>query len=508
MKINNPIIPGYNPDPSILKHGDDYFIAVSTFEWMSGVRIYHSKDLVNWDYYSDVLSDELVDFLGNPKDGSVWAPQISFYDGEFYLVYTDVKSTIRPFKDAHNYVVKAPSLKGPWSKPIYLTSSGFDPSLYHEEDQSYLLMAVWDYRKETPNKSVGISIQAYDRHNEVLVGEPKHIFPGSKLQKTEAPHIYKVDGWYYLITAEGGTGSGHAVSICRSKDVFGPYELDPMGPVMSSTSNPNWPLQNAGHGSLVQADDKQWYMAHLTTRPINGEYAIMGRETALQKVQFKDGWLRLMHDSILPEVTLDMDVVQKPKEDIVLDFSKGTSYHMQTLRTAIPSSLEKMDANGLHLTSQESIHSLFKQSLYAMRQDSFAYRASLTYSFNPKNPQQLAGLVHYINASSYMFFYKTWDEEKGLVLRQFQSENGEFTLNKLKVAVDHDTEVRFETDESGLYGQYAYKQNDTWHNFGEPIHLGFLSGGFTGTMVGVAVYDLHTLHGATASFKEFKYERI
>jgi len=153
IPIKNPILRGFNPDPSILRVHDTYYIAVSSFEWLPGVRIYQSNDLVNWKHETDVITNQ-VDLRGNPQNGSIWAPQISYSDGLFYLIYTDVKSTKRPFKDCHNYLITAPSINGPWSSPVYLNSSGFDPSLFHDNNGSkWLLNEIWDYRMTTGNKS-------------------------------------------------------------------------------------------------------------------------------------------------------------------------------------------------------------------------------------------------------------------------------------------------------------------------------------------------------------------
>lgn len=292
--IRNPVLPGFNPDPCIVRAKDTYYIAVSSFEWLPGVRVYASKDLAVWEHCTDVLTDQ-VDLRGNPKNCSIWAPQLSYHDGLFYLIYTDVKSTKRPFKDVHNYLITAPSIHGPWSEPVYLNSSGFDPSLYHDEDgRKWLLNEIWDYRIPEGNKSSGIVIQQYDPQQQKLVGKPFKLFDGTDLKKTEAPHIYKHQGYYYLITAEGGTGSGHAVTVARSRSLMGPYEVDPRNPMLTSRDNPELPLQCAGHGSLIQTPQGEWYMAHLCTRPVEGQYALLGRETALQQVYWdEEGWLRL-----------------------------------------------------------------------------------------------------------------------------------------------------------------------------------------------------------------------
>ena len=188
-KIKNPILPGFNPDPSIVKSNGRFYIAVSSFQWLPGIRVYESINLIDWTHKTDILTTQ-HDFRGNPIDCSIWAPQISYHDDKFFVVYTDVKSTVRPFKDCRNYLITSDSIDGPWSEPVYLNGSGFDPSLFHDDDgKKYLLNVIWDYRVTTGNKSDGIVLQEFDAKENRLVGDLIKIFDGTELKKTEASHI-------------------------------------------------------------------------------------------------------------------------------------------------------------------------------------------------------------------------------------------------------------------------------------------------------------------------------
>ena len=145
--IKNPILKGFNPDPSIIRVEDDYYIATSTFEWYPGVQIHHSRDLMNWQLVAQPLNRaELLDMRGNPDSCGIWAPCLSFDNGLFYLIYTDVKRHDGSFKDSHNYVTTCTKIDGNWSSPIHLNSSGFDPSLFHDGDKKWFLNLIWDYR--------------------------------------------------------------------------------------------------------------------------------------------------------------------------------------------------------------------------------------------------------------------------------------------------------------------------------------------------------------------------
>ena len=235
--IRNPILPGFNPDPSICRVGDDYYIATSTFEWFPGVQIHHSRDLVNWRLVRRPLERaSQLDMRGEPDSCGVWAPCLSYADGKFWLVYTDVKRFDGDFKDAHNYIVTAPSIEGPWSDPIYVNSSGFDPSLFHDDDgRKWFVNMIWNHRNPAGAHLkhpafFGILLQEWDPASGRLIGSAKNIFTGSPLGLVEGPHLFKRGGWYYLTTAEGGTGYDHAVTMARSRVIEGPYELHPNRP--------------------------------------------------------------------------------------------------------------------------------------------------------------------------------------------------------------------------------------------------------------------------------------
>ncbi|HXV32167.1 MAG TPA: family 43 glycosylhydrolase, partial [Sinorhizobium sp.] len=219
--IRNPILPGFNPDPSICRVGDDYYIATSTFEWYPGVQIHHSRDLVNWRLVRRPLERaSQLDMRGNPDSCGIWAPCLSYCDGLFWLVYTDVKRFDGNFKDAHNYIVTAETIEATWSDPVYVNSSGFDPSLFHDDDgRKWFLNMQWNHRTESfggaPKHPAfdGILLQEWDERTRRLVGPVKNIFAGSPLGLVEGPHLFKRNGWYYLTVAEGGTGYDHAVTM-------------------------------------------------------------------------------------------------------------------------------------------------------------------------------------------------------------------------------------------------------------------------------------------------------
>src|SRR6478672_113048 len=276
--IRNPILPGFNPDPSILLVGEDYYIATSTFEWFPGVQIHHSRDLETWRLLTRSLRRaSQLNMLGDPDSCGIWAPCLS-HDGErFYLIYTDVKRYGRTsvggasgasLRDFHNYLVTAKTIEGDWSDPVYINGSGFDPSLFHDDDgRKWFVNMLWDHRPGN-NRFAGIVLQEYLVKERRLTGERKNIFPGTALGYTEAPHLYKRNGWYYLLTAEGGTSWSHAVTMARSRNLIGPYELHPDTYIMSARQRPDVELQRAGHASLVETQNGETYLSYLVGRPL------------------------------------------------------------------------------------------------------------------------------------------------------------------------------------------------------------------------------------------------
>lgn len=514
--IKNPILRGFNPDPNIIRVGDTYYIAVSSFEWLPGIRIYKSNNLVNWEHETDILTTQ-VNLRGNPQNGSIWAPQISYSDGIFYLIYTDVKSTRRPFKDSHNYLITAPTITGPWSEPVYLNSSGFDPSLFHDKDgRKWLLNEIWDYRMTTGNKSAGIVMQEFDPTKKALIGPVFKIFDGTELAKTEAPHLYRYGEYYYLITAEGGTGKGHSVTVCRSKEIIGPYELDPKNPMLTASDKPESLLQCSGHGSIVQTPLGNWYMVYLATRPLQKRAAILGRETAIEEVYWtKDGWLRLVTGgngpSLLTEIITEEPVVFKKDTNFEDDFTGPLKKEWNTLRILADESWCDLTSRKgyLRMFSGDSIQSLFEHHLVAIRQKDFHFHAETKVEFHPVTYNQMAGLMLYLNDTNYLYAYITYDEAQGRVIRFMRCEQGVFLLDPIIIPITT-KEVYLKVIGDGAIGNFYFRsdEEEDWQEIGTSQDLLFLAGGFTGNFIGIGVHDMDKKAASHADFAYFRYEGL
>jgi len=537
MKIQNPVLKGFNPDPSILRVGDDYYIATSTFEWFPGVQIHHSRDLVNWELIAHPL--DTVDLLfmeGNGDGGGIWAPCLSYCDGLFYLIFTDMKTeNSSAFRDGHNYLTTAKDIKGPWSKPIFLNSSGFDPSLFHDDDgRKYLVNPIWDHRLGH-HWSYGIALQEYSAQDQKLIGTPKVIWKGTPVGMTEGPHLYKKDGYYYLMCAEGGTDYKHSESIARSKTIDGPYEGHPDNPFLTAFFNPENGLQKCGHASLVETQDGSWYLAHLTSRPLelgrrpfhdlveNG-CCPLGRETAIEKIEWRDGWPYVVGGK---QGSLEVDAPNLPECKVQPtwpgrdDFDeKEFNINYEFLRK--PLSKEQysfVERPGfLRLYGYESLASVHTQSLVARRWQSFDFDAATCVEFNPTTFQQLAGLTCIYNHDNFTFICVTFDEEKGRCIdiygRKIRKYYAPLEGDVIKVP-DDCKQVFFKVEVRHDYYWYLYSfdgKNFTKIPYkfksgdlsDDAIHRNGGQAFFTGAFVGITCFDMQGTH-QYADFDYFEY---
>jgi xylan 1,4-beta-xylosidase len=529
--IENPVLRGFNPDPSICRVGEDYYIATSTFEWYPGVQIHHSTDLVHWRLLCRPLNRAaLLDLRGVPDSCGVWAPCLSHADGLFWLVYTRVNRFDGNFKDTHNFLTTCERIDGDWSDPVYLDSRGFDPSLFHDDDgRKWYLSMIWDHR---PGRTAfgGIFLQEYSVRDKRLVGEGRNIFSGSALGCTEGPHLYRRNGYYYLLTAEGGTGYDHAMTLARALEITGPYEVDPIGQFLTARYDPDSPLQRCGHGDWVETAAGETYAVHLCSRPLapDRRRSPMGRETAFERVVWDDaGWLRNVTGSTSPALTVPapelpacpwpplperrtFDAAELPRE-------------FQWLRSADPGFLFSLDSRPgyLRLFGRESLGSLFDSALVARRQQAFCFQASTLMAFDPVNFQQQAGLVCYYNSHKFHYLYVSRDEAHGRHLA-IMSCPGDLSLNTVypleasPVPLPDAAPVYLRASVARDALQFAWSlDSDSWRDVGGPLDYSLLcdevgkgeGANFTGAFVGMCCQDV-TGTAQPADFRFFEYREF
>ena len=276
-QLRNPVIPGFHPDPSICRVGNDFYLVNSSFQYFPGVPIFHSKDLVNWQQIGNVLNrDSQLPLQGATSWQGVYAPTLRYHNGIYYMITTNVGN-------GGNFMVTATNPAGPWSEPIWLEQQGIDPSLYFEKGKCYMVS----------NPDNTIMLCEIDPKTGKQLTESKALWQGTGGRYPEGPHLYKKDGYYYLLISEGGTEMAHRLTIARSKKIDGPYVVNPANPLLTNCSlaGQYLSIQGTGHGDFVQATDSSWWVVFLAYRNYEGSYHHLGRETYLAPVEWKkDQW--------------------------------------------------------------------------------------------------------------------------------------------------------------------------------------------------------------------------
>ena len=287
--LRNPIIPGYYPDPSITRVEDDFYMVNSSFEMVPGIPVFHSRDLAHWEQIANAMTVENGFYMErNCGVGGVMAPTIRYFNGTYYIINAN-------FADKGNFIVTASDPRGPWSNPHYLDDvPGIDASFFFDNDGRCYIMGtgnVWDNGAGVMER--GIWVAEYDIQNFRCISEPFTIFNSAMRggSAPEAPHLYHIGDWYYLMIAEGGTEHYHAVMVARSRELFSFFEGNPANPVMTHRHMGfKSPIINVGHADLVELRDGSWYAVMLGSRLIDGKCKNLGRETFICPVVWEKDW--------------------------------------------------------------------------------------------------------------------------------------------------------------------------------------------------------------------------
>jgi alpha-N-arabinofuranosidase len=387
MQYKNPIIPGYYPDPSICRVGENFYLVTSSFEYFPGVPIFHSKDLINWQQIGYCLMrPSQVPLAGCWASGGIWAPTIRHHNGLFYMTTTNTTG------GGHFYVT-TPDPAGAWSEPIWVEGNGWDSSLFFDDDGK----AYFQWFEYDPFSAI------YQTEIDIATGQhltkPKVVWQGTGGRSPEGPHLYKINGCYYLLAAEGGTEEGHMVTLARGDSPWGPWEACPHNPILSHRSLDH-PIQTTGHGDLVEDTNGNWWIVFLGTRPVGyPRYHILGRETFLAPVLWKDGWPVVGNHG-----TTDLEV-EAPLPDLHSweqieplrdDFDTQTfGWHWNWLRNPDMANYSLSERPGwlrlkgiaTHLDAENS------PTFLGRRQRYFNCRVITEISFDPQNKGEEAGLV-------------------------------------------------------------------------------------------------------------------
>ena len=398
----NPIRTGFFPDPSICRVGDDYYMVNSSFIFFPCIPISHSKDLIHWEIIGHAITNPDWAYLDELKGGrGYWAPDISFYKGKFYIAATYRLNDTGPVY-RRQMIVSSDKPEGPYSEPVFIDEDGIDPGLFNDDDgRRYMLL------------NRGTRIFELDESGTKKISEPRLLYYGTNKRAPEGPHIYKKDGYYYLLQAEGGTGPGHMVTVSRSRELFGVYEPCPYNPIMRQKDE-GATIQRCGHGDLVETPDGRWYMVYLCGRKIGDGYSILGRETALDPVTWTlDGWPivnGLKGPSCMqvkPFISTECAQLEKKEADLIAS-PCGLPMEFMTPRTCKKSDISfTNDKSGMCLeikASKYGLSDIRSRNIVLRRQTSFSFEFSTELEIPELEEGQSAGITGYYDENTFFEF--------------------------------------------------------------------------------------------------------
>lgn len=429
--FNNPILPGFHPDPSICRVGEDYYLVTSSFEWFPGLPVYHSKDLVHWEQIGHVLNrpSQLQLRDGLPHSSGLWAPTIRYHDGVYYVICTATGA-------GGNFFVRSDNPGGPYTDPVFIADApGIDPSLFFDDNGKVYYCGSINGSKKIPPQKYFAEDRIYVQEIDLITGKfirERHIVTSGYAINSpyaEAPHIYKINSRYYLMIAEGGTWEDHAVTVFSSDSITGPYTPFIANPLLTHRNlGNNIDITTIGHADLVQTQFGDWYAVMLGVRPVEG-FNLLGRETFLTRVVFQDG-VPIFNPGIGRVLSVDINPnlplykVAEPKERD--DFETvDLNLYWNFLRTPFTKWYFTDPENGLiRLEVQpESIKGLGNPSLIARRVQHHKFEASCCLIFKPRIAIEEAGIVITQNNKFNYRLVKLNNGNKSIV-RLFKIENG------------------------------------------------------------------------------------
>ncbi|WP_390476773.1 family 43 glycosylhydrolase [Altererythrobacter sp. MTPC7] len=500
--FRNPVIPGFHPDPSIVRVGDDFYAVTSTFSWFPGLPILHSTDLVNWRLIGNAIDRPgQVDFSGLGVNRGLFAPAITHHDGRFWIVNTCIEC-------GDNFVITADDPAGPWSDPTWLNFGGIDPSLYFAEDGT-----AWiTYNDAPPGEPRyeghrAIWIQQFDMDSMQVMDERTLLVDGGVDPSTnpiwaEGPHIYRVDGWYYLLTAEGGTADQHSQTIYRSRELTGPYVPGPFNPILTQRDlPPDRPdrVEATGHADIVKLDDGSWWGVFLATRPFAGQSTLLGRETFLLPLEWREGWPRFLDTGEAVPMELARPDLPRGEGDEFTrwreDFREPLSGKWIGLRTPPMQQQVVVDTDGgaLYLIpGSDAAGSRGKPAFTGRRLRHHSADIVTRVDFAPDRPGQFAGLLAFMDESHFLAFGK----EQGRMVARLrtgpdQADSGEIVAQQ---ALGNSGPVDIRIALRGGRATLAWRAagESDWKPLAEPINVEPLAsvhaGLFTGLVVGPYAY--------------------
>jgi xylan 1,4-beta-xylosidase len=497
----NPVIRGFAPDPSVVRVGDDYYVVHSTFQFFPAISISHSRDLVHWRRIGHVFeSVESLDLRSYFDGCGVWAPDISYHDGWFYVFFCLVQLTRdRTVNRRGNYMVRSRSIHGPWSEPVQLTDEGNDPSHFVEDDGSHWMLYAPGMRLERGTKIVRLSDDCTR-----TVGEPYWMRWGSDRTAPEGPHVFKRGGWYYHTMAAGsGIYDGHHQLIARSRTLLGEYEPSPHGPFIAQLDRSS-PIQHHGHAKLVEDTTGRWWAMYLCQRRLNG-VSPLGRETGLDRIDWLDDGWPVISGGCGP-ISHTNGFVRSHAAEVIDDFD-APKLDVDWMSIRKPAEFSLAARPGwLRLQADRSPLSESSCSGALLRRETNHYYVARTLVDFDSSHGGLAGLVCYYDTACHISLSVTGRNER--VLELAERRRGVDAI-VARVAVP-DGKLHLGVQVEGLRRTFSFSvDGERWLDIASIEDCSFLSDegtpnwGFTGTLVGVFATSDGGQRAAHADFDWF-----
>ena len=501
--IYNPVIPGFYPDPSVCRVGEDYYLVTSTFEYFPGVPVFHSKDLVHWRQIGHCLTREEQLPLKNARSsGGIFAPTMRYHEGTFYMITTSITGK-------GNFYVTATDPAGPWSNPIDVDQGGIDPSLFFDKDGTVYLTT----NGGTPWQGRGIYQSEIDIKTGERLSDILKIWPGTGGRYPEAPHLYRINNWYYLMIAEGGTEYGHMETIARSRSAWGPFESYSKNPILTHRNRGGHPIQGTGHADLIQAHDGSWWMLFLAFRPIGGQFHQLGRETFLAPVSWNDDGWPVVNESgtlelktpakVLPAVTWPKKPVRDDFDSDSLDVVWNFVFNPNEKDWSLTERKDWLRLHGSAVTMYENQSPAF----IGRRQQHFNFRAATQMDFQPQQDNEEAGLVLRMNNNHHYFIGVSRQHNERLIFIRYVV--GRIVSTPFKKIVA-DGPIKLVVSGTPAHYSFSYSVGGREPVTADSVETRYLTsevaGGFTGVYIGMYATGNGKPSTAPADFNWFDYK--
>lgn len=500
-KLVNPIISGFYPDPSICRVGKWYYLVTSSFEYFPGVPLFRSQDLIHWEQIGHCITrPSQADLVKTPNSDGIYAPTIRYHNGRFYMITTNVKA-------GGNFYLYTDDILGEWSEPVFVDIKGIDPSLYFEGEKVYISTNRGKNGDENGLSCTEINIETGE-----LLSEIEMIWGGTGGKFVEAPHIYKKDGYYYLMVSEGGTQYGHMVTIARSRSILGPYESNPSNPILSHREVARHPIQATGHGDLFMDYHGQWWIVFLGIRTTNSFHHHLGRETFLAPVNWEEGKWPVVNGNRPIELEMEVDHILDNNQGESGDFFDNFSLSKldncwNFIRTPYLENY-RYGMGYLELTGTEiSINEQDSPSLICKRQSHFSMEVTTELLCSPKDRGDEAGVtVFFSQEFHYEICLKFDDGQRYIVVKRrvldIFHEEYRYPLNRDSIVLS------IRSDKNNYYFGWGESQDEIQYISRASTQLlsaEMSAKSFTGNYIGL--YN-HSKTGTECRFNWFKYKKI